>query len=658
MVVIGVDTGGTFTDFIYFKEGKWDVLKLLSTPDNPAKAVIEGINKILEVTTNDNVHIVHGSTVATNAILEKKGAKTAFITNRGFEDILDIGRQHRFDLYNLKYVKEASLVDNSCKYGITGRINCNGEVLEDIDDKEIRMIKHKINKSGAESVAVCLLFSFKNNLHEKLVGQLLQNEDIYICLSSEILSEFREYERASTTVINAYVGPKMHKYISYLKSNIGSKKLSIMQSNGGIISADTAINESVRTILSGPAGGVAGAFEIGKIIGNTKLITFDMGGTSTDVSLINNKLSLTTESQISKYPVKVPMIDIHTVGAGGGSIAYIDAGGALKVGPISAGADPGPICYGKGEKITVTDANCFLSRLLYDHFLGGKMMLSVDRLEVFFNKLAKELKLSKIELAEGILSVSNAVMEKAIRVITVEKGYDPGEFTLFTFGGAGGLHAVYLAKSLNIPKVLIPYNPGIMSAIGMILADIIKDYSKTIMYKERDISFDGLKHLFGELEEKAIEELLAEGPDRENIYLEEYLDMRYEGQSYELIVPFSKHYIENFHKEHERAYGYANKDKEVEIVNIRIRGKAKRDKLEINREHVQTDNIDTKAIIGTRDVYFEGKIYKTNIYERSYLQWGNKIEGPSLIVEYSSTTVIPPFATGFVDAYKNIIIEL
>ena len=352
------------------------------------------------------------------------------------------------------------------------------------------------------------------------------------------------------------------------------------------------------------------------------------------------------------------MIDIHTVGAGGGSIAYIDAGGALKVGPISAGADPGPICYGKGSEITVTDANCFLSRLLYDHFLGGKMVLSIDRLESYFDRFAKELLLSKIGLAEGILSVSNAVMEKAIRVITVEKGYDPGEFTLFTFGGAGGLHAVYLAKSLNIPKVLIPYNPGIMSAIGMILADIIKDYSKTIMYKERDISFDGLKHLFDELEEKAIEELSAEELSEENIYLEEYLDMRYEGQSYELIVTFNKNYIENFHKEHERTYGYANKDKNVEIVNIRIRGIGKRNKLKINRATKQTVKINTQAAIGSRDVYFEGKNYKTNIYERTYLQWGNKINGPAIIIEYSSTTVIPPFATGFVDAYKNIIIEL
>ena len=658
MIYIGVDTGGTFTDFIYFKDGRWDVLKTLSTPDNPGKAVIFGISKILGDSVSEDVHIIHGSTVATNAILEKKGAKTAFITNKGFEDILDIGRQNRFELYNLKYVKEPSLVDKECKFGIRGRINYNGEVLEDIKLEEIRKIICKIIDNGGESIAVCLLFSFKNNKHEKLIGEVLQNKDIYFCLSSEILSEFREYERASTTVINAYVGPKMEKYISFLKNNIGSKKLSIMQSNGGIISADTAIKESVRTILSGPAGGVVGAYEIGKIIDNTKLITFDMGGTSTDVSLINDKLSLTTESQIGKYPVKVPMIDIHTVGAGGGSIAYIDAGGALKVGPVSAGADPGPICYGKGEEITVTDANCFLSRLLYDHFLGGAMKLNRDKLKHYFNKFALNVDLSEVELAEGILAVSNSVMEKAIRVITVEKGFDPREFTLFTFGGAGGLHAAYLAKLLSIPKVLIPYNPGIMSAIGMVLADIIKDYSKTIMYKGAEITFEELKRFFNKLEEKAIEELLAEGLDKENIYLDEYLDMRYEGQSYEIIVPFNQDYHENFHREHEWIYGYANRDKDVEIVNIRIRGIGKRDKMKMLRSNEESNKLETKAYIGIRDVVFNGKELKTKVYDRSFLKWGNKISGPAVIVEYSSTTVIPPFASCYIDAYRNIIIEI
>ena len=658
MMIIGVDTGGTFTDFIYFKDSKWDVLKLLSTPENPGKAVVEGINTIVDGEDLQDVHIIHGSTVATNAILEKKGAKTAFITNRGFEDILDIGRQNRFELYNLKYVKEPPLVDSNCKYGIKGRISCNGDILEDIELNEIKKNIVDIIAKKVESIAICLLFSFKNNKHEEMVGKLLEGKDLYFCLSNNILSEFREYERASTTVINAYVGPKMHKYISFLQHNIGSQKLSIMQSNGGIISAETAIRESVRTILSGPAGGVVGAYEIGKVIGNTKLITFDMGGTSTDVSLINDKISLTTESQINKFPVKVPMIDIHTVGAGGGSIAYIDAGGALKVGPQSAGADPGPICYGKGLSITVTDANCFLSRLLFDHFLGGKMELHVDRLDKFFGEFAEKTNLSKVEIAEGMLSVSNTVMEKAIRAITVEKGYDPREFTLFTFGGAGGLHAAYLAKLLNIPKILIPYNPGIMSAIGMILADIIKDYSKTIMYKEEETDFDNLKGLFNELEEKALNELLAEGLRRENIYLDEYLDMRYEGQSYELIVPFGKDYIENFHREHERTYGYANKDKKTEIVNIRLRGIGVRDKMKLLRSTKESYKLEEKALIDVRDVIFDGKAYKTNIYERTSLKWGNKIKGPAIIVEYSSTTVIPPFAYSYIDPFKNIIIEV
>jgi N-methylhydantoinase A len=658
MIVIGVDTGGTFTDFIYFKDNHWDVLKILSTPSNPAKAVIEGINKIIGNHSTNFVQVIHGSTVATNAILEKKGARTAFITNKGFEDILDIGRQNRFELYNLKYVKEPPLVERECKYGLNCRINSSGDVQLDLNSNELRSCVEDILSKKIESIAVCFLFSFKNNVHEKMISEMLEGENIYYCLSSDILNEFREYERASTTVINAYVGPKMKNYISYLKEHLGSKKLSIMQSNGGIISADTAINESVRTVLSGPAGGVVGAYELGKIIGDTKLITFDMGGTSTDVSLINDKLSMSTESFIGKYPVKVPMIDINTVGAGGGSIAYIDTGGALRVGPMSAGADPGPICYGKGTEITVTDANCYLSRLLYDHFLGGNMQLHCERLDSFFEKFSEKAHLSKYALAEGILAISNAVMEKAIRVITIERGFNPAEFSLFTFGGAGGLHATYLAQLLNIPKVIVPNNPGIMSAMGMILADIIKDYSQTIMVKEIDIDFLGLKVLFDNLERKACEELINEGLEENNIYIEEYLDMRYEGQSYELIIPFSEHYIDSFHNYHKQLYGYSNREKKVEIVNLRVRGVGRREKLELNYETRSSKKLHENAYIDKRKVYFEGRLIDTNVFDRKFLSYGNTIQGPAIIVEYSSTTVIPPFATAEIDRFKNINITI
>lgn len=653
MVIVGVDTGGTFTDFVFKKDGKWGVYKVLSTPENPAKAVLAGLQYIVG---DRAASITHGSTVATNAILEKKGAKTALITNRGFEDIIDIGRQNRKNLYDLYYKKNPSLVDASLRFGIKCRIDVEGHVIDEIDISEVRDVIQKLKEKGAESVAVCFLFSFVNDQHEKIVGNFLAKEKIHFCISSEILPEFREYERMSTTVINAYVSPKMDNYIKYIKDNLNSgSKLRIMQSNGGVISAEVAMKESVRTILSGPAGGAVGAFEIGKMAGFPKLITFDMGGTSTDVSLIDGKLPLTVESEIDGFPVKVPMIHIHTVGAGGGSIAYRDEGGALRVGPISAGADPGPICYGKGEEITVTDANLYLGRLIPDYFLGGKMRLHKDRLYPFFEKLAKDFKISEIELAEGILQVANANMERAIRVISVEKGYNPSDFTLFSFGGAGGMHAAFLAKLLNIPRVLIPKNPGILSAIGMILSDVIKDYSKTVMIKE-EIAFEQIDNLFDELRSLGIKDLLNEGVIKEDISLELYLDMRYVGQSYEIIVPFTKDYKDTFHKEHERVYGYANYDKPVEIVNIRVRARGKMDRPVFEKKNQKIDRILDKAIIGEGEAIFDGSSEKTKIINRDYLQYGNKIDGPAIIVEYSSTIVVPPKSVIEVDEYENLLI--
>lgn len=460
---------------------------------------------------------------------------------------------------------------DNLRFGVKCRIDYSGDVVEDIDVDEVREIVKRIKESGSESVAVCLLFSFKNNLHEKVISEELDKSGIFYSLSCEVLPEFREYERMSTTVINAYVSPKMTKYLSFIEENIGESKLRIMQSNGGSISAKTAMKESVRTILSGPAGGVVGAFEIGKLAGFDKLITFDMGGTSTDVSLIDGDLPITTESEISGFPIKTPMIHIHTVGAGGGSIAYFDRGGSLRVGPESAGADPGPICYGRGDRITVTDANLYLGRLIPERFLGGKMKLHSELLDGYFKDMAKAGGLNTRELAEGILRVANANMERAIRVISVEKGYNPSEFTLFSFGGAGGMHAAFLARDLNIPKVLIPKHPGILSAIGMLIADVIKDYSKTVMISQKDLEREDLNEYFKEMEEVAISDLLHEAIDREDIFINKYLDIRYKGQSYEILVPYEGDFINTFHRLHEKTYGYCNLDKEIEVVNIRIR---------------------------------------------------------------------------------------
>lgn len=656
VITIGVDTGGTFTDFIFREGDSWGIYKVLSTPGNPARAVMEGLNHIAH---DRKRKIVHGSTVATNAILERKGARTVLITNRGFEDVIEIGRQNRRRLYDLAYRKEPHIVPQDLRFGVSGRILQTGEEHQVLDLEDTKGIVEEISHLKAESIAVCLLFSFHNPSHEKAIGELLEDLGIPVSLSHEILSEFREFERTSTTVLNAYVSPKMQTYVRYLMGNLNQgDSLSIMQSNGGSITAQTAMGESVRTILSGPAGGAVGAFEIGKIAGYNQVITFDMGGTSTDVSLVDGDLSLTVESEISGYPIKVPMIDIHTVGAGGGSVASIDIGGSLKVGPESAGADPGPICYGKGERITVTDANLYLNRLIPEFFLGGRMSLEQGALGPYFDRMAGKAGVSPLELAEGILSVANTAMEKAIRVISVERGFDPREFVLFSFGGAGGMHAAFLARLLNIPKVFVPLNPGILSAIGMLMADVIKDYSQTVMKKQFEVTEGDLSVLFTDLEEKGVEDLLREGIDRPDIYLEHYLDMRYEGQSYEIIVPYDHGFIENFHSLHERKYGHRNEGQTVEVVNLRLRARGVPRKPSFRKLNKGGKKPSEDAIVGQREVVFDRQPVMTTIIARDKLKAGNRLPGPCIVAEYSSTIVIPPFAHGTVDPYGNIIMDI
>ncbi|GAB6076038.1 hydantoinase/oxoprolinase family protein [Desulfurobacterium crinifex] len=656
MVIIGVDTGGTFTDFIYKDGDKWGVFKTLSTPENPAKAVLYGIEKIAK---DKPKNITHGSTVATNAVLERKGAKTAFITNKGFEDILFIGRQNREKLYDLHYRKNPPLVPEELSFGVKGRIIYTGEEIEKLNEAEIEEVAKILKEKGVESVAVSFLFSFLNPEHEEIVEKVLKKYGFEVSISSKIVPEFREYERSSTSVINAYVMPKMKGYISFLENHLSKEdRLRIMQSNGGVISSETVKEQPVRTILSGPAGGVVGAWKIGKLAGYEKLITFDMGGTSTDVSLIDGKPIITTESKIEGYPVKVPVIDIHTVGAGGGSIARIDSGGALTVGPESAGADPGPICYGKGEEITITDANLFLGRLVPDYFLGGNMKLNYERIVPYFEEMAKKVGITPLELAEGILTIANTKMEKAIRVISVERGYDPQEFSLFSFGGAGGLHAAFLAKMLNIPRVIVPQNPGILSAMGMVLSDIVKDYSLTVMLTGKSVNRKNIERFFKVLEERAVEDLKREGISENKIKVEKYLDMRYKGQSFELIVPFVDDFIKAFHNEHERVYGYSNRNREAEVVNVRIRAIGETEKPELKKFNFVSEKVPEGALLEKRKVYFDGKWTETSVYDREKLLPGNRIEGAAIVVEYSSTTVIPPFAKAFVDEYKNLVIEV
>ncbi|WP_321402000.1 hydantoinase/oxoprolinase family protein [Maridesulfovibrio sp.] len=655
MLIIGVDTGGTFTDFIYKDGDEWGVHKRLSTPHDPSEAVINGIKQIAG---DRAVQVVHGSTVATNAILERKGVKTALITNEGFEDVIQIGRQNRSDLYDLSFCKKPHIVPPELRFGITGRIDHEGNEIEPFSEEKVQNILQRIKDSGVESVALCLLFSYLNPEHENRMRELLDGIGVPVSVSHEILAEFREFERTSTTVINAYVSPKMTRYLTKLQETLGDDPLRIMQSNGGSISAETAMNESVRTILSGPAGGAVGAHAIGQMAGYDSLITFDMGGTSSDVALINEELPLTLESAIEDYPVKVPMIDIHTVGAGGGSIARLDAGGSLTVGPESAGADPGPICYGKGSEITVTDANLYLGRLIPEHFLGGEMSLETEKLNKAMEVMAEKAGLTPVELAEGILDIANTNMERAIRVISVERGFDPREFTMFSFGGAGGMHCAFLAKLLSIPKLFIPNNPGILSAVGMVMADVIKDYSLTVMRDQHNTNDVDLEEIFAPLEAQGRADLAEEGFSADDIIVERFLDMRYQGQSFEIIVPFSGDWIEEFSRLHKQNYGYRNDDKTVEIVNIRLRTKGMPTKPEFPEAGALVPEMDSEALLGTTETVFDSTKMETRILNREKLRPGNKVDGPAIIIEYSSTLVIPPFAKGEVDPYGNLIFDI
>ncbi|MFW5730999.1 MAG: hydantoinase/oxoprolinase family protein [Desulfonatronovibrionaceae bacterium] len=652
--IIGIDTGGTFTDFIYQKNGTWQVHKILSTPDDPSRAVLEGLEHI---SSDLNCTIVHGTTVATNAILERKGVKTALITNKGFEDIIEIRRQNRLELYNLFYSGPDEIVPRELRFGIKGRINAQGREIQPLDTDGLKQAARQLSSLGVESIAVCLLFSYLDPSHEKQVAEEFQDLSVHVSLSHKILPEFREFERMSTTVVNAGVSPRMSGYLHRIKKNVHPAPLRIMQSNGGSISVDTAMEESVRTILSGPAGGVVGALETGRRAGFDKLITFDMGGTSTDVCLIDQRLPLTTETVIAGHPLKVPMLDIHTVGAGGGSLVRIDAGGSLRTGPESAGADPGPVCYGKGRQLTITDANLFLNRLIPERFLNGKIRLVTDRLHLAFQELSSRAGLDPVRLAEGILAVANAGMERAIRVISVEKGFDPREFTLFSFGGAGGLHCVFLAEMLSIPRVLVPRNPGILSAMGMVMSHVIKDYSRTVMLPVKDLAAENLEKMFVVMQKQAEKDMQAQGFSPEQVNNRLFLDMRYQGQSFEIMVPFSKEFIQNFETVHKQKYGYNHSSRGMEIVNLRLRCLASPVRPEPEKIPAGRKKPEPEAVVQEKRVIFNGQALPSRVIDRDRLLAGNEFSGPAVVVEYSSTIVVPPAARARVDVYGNLLLD-
>ena len=664
---IGVDTGGTFTDIVMSLEDSLFTHKVLSTPKNPANAVIKGVSEILKMHDQEsleNVEIVHGSTVATNALLEYGGARIALITTKGFEDVIEIGRQSRSNIYDIFVQRPVPLVPAELRFGLAERTLYTGDIQTKISMVELHALSEKLYTLKLDAIAICFLFSYVNPENEKIVADYLQPLNIPVSCSHEILPEYREYARFSTTVANAYIRPVLEKHLTTLaESEKFPKTFRLMLSNGGCISTNNFESAGINTVLSGPAGGVLGAYHIAKTAGFEKIITFDMGGTSTDVSLCDEGISMTTESTISGLPIKVPLIDIHTVGAGGGSIATIDSGGALRVGPESAGAEPGPICYGNnGIDITVTDANLFLGRISPKLFLGGQMSLEVDNVRKYIDEFSKKLKLTALETADGILKIANAAMERAIKVISVERGYDTRDFTLVSFGGAGGLHAAFLAQNLGIQTVLIPPNGGLLSAYGMLFADIIKDYSQTVLWKFEEGNEQIHRQLdngFDKLLKRAERDMKTEGFASNQLVIKRSLDMRYEGQSYELNVPFKTiegNYIEHFHAMHQQRFSYARPESVVEIVNLRLSAIAETNKPEIDYES-HSNSEPSSPNIDRNQVIFDGEPYLTDFYQRERLQPDRQIMGPAIITEFSATTVIPPNFIATVDVYGNLILN-
>lgn len=662
---VGVDTGGTFTDFVFEANTQLEIFKLPSTPSDPSIAIAAGLRAISERTgvPLKNVQVVHGTTVGTNALLERRGARTALITTRGFEDVLVIGRQARPELYNLNAVRPPPLVPDSLRFGLPERVTSAGEVLQSPDAAEISALVNRIKKAKVDSVAICLLFSFVDAAHEEEIARALSGLNLPLSVSHKILPEYREFERTSTVTINAYLQPLMGTYLQRLAAN--TPNLRVMQSSGGSISAFVAAEEPVRTILSGPAGGVVGALRAASAAGFEKIITFDMGGTSTDVALCERDgLRMTNEALVAGLPVAVSLMDIHTVGAGGGSIARVDEGGSLRVGPESAGADPGPACYGRSFLPTVTDAHLVLGHFGGAGLLGGDFTLDEARSRKAMSQLASEMSnaacrvVSAIEAARGVLSVANTNMERALRRISVERGFDSREFALLPFGGAGGLHAVDLARALRISRIIVPNSAGALSAIGVLTADVVKDQSRTTMLEFSPGVEKQLDKTFKEMERVAAAALRREGFPPAKQKHDRWLALRYKGQSFELdIKQTGANLAADFHRAHRERYGYAQESNIVEIVSARVRSTGLVEKLVKRSRSAGAQKSFAKAAnSATADL--DGKKLSVAVYRRDELAAGAQLRTPCIVTEYSSTTLIPPGATGEVDRQGNLIIQV
>lgn len=672
---IGVDTGGTFTDVVIYNDesGEIRITKTPSTPPDFDRGVLNGIDKILEQTdaTGESIEFLsHGTTVGTNAVLENEIPDLGLITNQGLRDVLEIGDQTRPELYNLQTDKPPHLIPRRLRKEVPARLDSRGNVIDELDETVAREVTEELVDENVDAIVVSMLFSYLNDSHEQAIGDIIEavDPDMNYALSSEIHPEIREYDRTITTVLNEAIKTTVQDYFSRLDEGVDTRNigvpLNVMHSGGGIFSTGQATDRAIRTVLSGPAAGAVATQNVADQEGHNNAIGMDMGGTSADVSLIRDgELVRSTEGEINDLPVNTPMIDINTVGAGGGSIAWIDEGGALRVGPKSSGADPGPICYGHGgEEPTLTDANLILGRLDPDNFLDGEMALAVQRTEeIFRDKIAEPLDLSLEEAALAVVEVANASLAREIRRVTVERGNDPANFALTAFGGAGPLQAPAAAAEMDMETVIIPRNPGVFSARGLLIADVRVDESHA--YRSEEIDADEIDAQFNELEGDLRKRFAAMGFSTEEPEISRSIDMRYKGQAYEITVnvpngEFDEAAVDTaadrFHEEHARLYGHAMREEPLEAVTLRTDGTVTTTKLE---DKLATSNLDARR--GEREVYFGDKGYlETAIYNRNALGPGATVAGPAILEESGSTSIIPPETTAEISDYGSVIISL
>jgi len=670
---IGIDIGGTFIDVVLAGgDGAW-LTKLPSTPAAPHRGVLDGLRDLIDKGRLDPRAIgpiAHGSTVATNALLEGKWARTALVTTRGFRDVLEIGRQDRSDLYDLSFDRPRPIVPRDLRFELSERIDADGRVVTPLDPEDVRQLAPRLHEASIEAVAVVFLFSYLNPSHERLVGAILEEAlEVPVTLSCDVLPEFREYERTSTTVLCAALRPVIGTYLRELEEGAGRLGLPanwrIMQSSGTVTDGRHAKVEPVRILLSGPAAGVQGARAIGEISGERNLITMDMGGTSCDVSLIRDgALAWTTAGSIGGHPTAQRMIGIHTIGAGGGSIARIDPGGALRVGPESAGAIPGPACYGRGGDCpTVTDAHAVLGHLLPDHPLGGLPALDVEAARRALGPLAASLDRSVEDAAEGILEVADAAMERAIRVISIERGHDPREYALLAFGGAGPLHAVSIARRLSIPRVLVPATAGVLSALGLLTSEVGCDESRSIVRRLASVDPAAVDHLIEELEAQASGVLVAQGVEEAGIRYEVSADLRYVGQSHELNVPFPRTagsggpfaaLIDSFHAVHEVRFGHSDPGEKVELVTVRVRAVGPASLREVP-PFAAAGRFDGRTV----EARYRGLgSVPTRVVSRDALEGDDGLQGPAIVVGRDATLLVPPGVGGWCDRAGTIVLEV